>query len=152
MHRWERAAFFYRRYLDLSPTAPPNEKLVKDLITEMEEKQKEEDAKRQKDAEEAKRLEMAKLEAEKAQAEATAQHEAQQQVAAPTAAPTPVPTAAIALSTTQPAPGPEPLYRKWWLWAGVGAAVIAGSAAVYMNYFNPRPTTLGNQCERVACP
>lgn len=28
-------------------------------------------------------------------------------------------------------PPPTPIYKKWWFWTGIGAAVIGGTAAVY---------------------
>jgi hypothetical protein len=39
----------------------------------------------------------------------------------------------------------EPLTRKWWLWAGVGAAALLAGGIVYAATApDARPTTLGN--------
>lgn len=144
---YERALFFYRRYLDAFKGRPRNLKVVKQLVAECEQKQAElerlraeEERRRQEEAEaqRLKELEMARFAAARAEAEARA-------------APTPdagVETTsadawASPLSPPPPPPPSEPLYKKWWLWAAIGAAAVAGGATYYATTPRPRPTSLG---------
>jgi tetratricopeptide (TPR) repeat protein len=143
LHHWERAAFFYRRFLDLSPTAPANERVVRELIAECEHRQAELEQKRKDDLEQQRRVELARLEAQRAENEARAKQEA---ALAPDAGPTLVPDSlhepTIVEAPPTPAPPPDPVYKRWWFWTGVGA--VAVGAAATMTYFalTPTPTTL----------
>ena len=116
--RWERAGFFYKRFLSLSPGVADRAK-VEELISQMEQKQ------READEEEARRrdtqaLQTHTLELERAR-EATAKAEAD--AAAQRAA-----EAAAAAKLLETRPAEVPLYQRWWLWAGVGAFVAVGAA------------------------
>jgi tetratricopeptide (TPR) repeat protein len=148
MHNWERAAFFYRRFLDLSPKKPPNEQTVKELIAECESQQAQEaeaDKKKAEEAEEARRLELDKAEAQKAETEAAAKRQEEERMAAAAAAAALVPTAMPGQPTlVEPLPPPSPpIYKRWWFWTGVG--VIAAGAIATTAYFQltPSPTSLG---------
>lgn len=57
---------------------------------------------------------------------------------APAAAPAPAP--AIDLTATAPAEAPRPLYRSPWLWAGVGAVVLASVVVVVALSGTQQPT------------
>jgi len=66
-----------------------------------------------------------------------------EEAARPAAAPPPPPVSLVARNTEQPPPpamvtgGPEPerqprpVYRRWWFWALVGGAVVAGGAGLW---------------------
>ncbi|HSP81561.1 MAG TPA: tetratricopeptide repeat protein [Myxococcaceae bacterium] len=128
----ERAAFFYRRYLALSETEPPNAALVNELIAEMDAAARREQQRRL--AREQVERERAKATALKEQAEAVAARRAEEG------------------GWRQP-PGPggsgvsesgEHLLEKWWVWAGAGAVVLLAGGAVYAATApQPRSTTLG---------
>lgn len=130
--QWERAGFFYRRYLS-RVGKPKNRKLVEDLIAEVDQR-----AETERKAEEA-RIAQA-TEAARAAREAA---EAQTAQASPSELPpgalSPVPDAPGTASA-----GPPPVYQRWWFWAGVGAVVAAGATA-YAVTSSPAPQqgTLG---------
>jgi tetratricopeptide (TPR) repeat protein len=140
MHNWERAAFFYRRYLDQSPRRPSNEETVKELIAECETQQAQEaeaEKKKAEEADEARRIELAKAETERTEKEAAAKREeADRQIAAAAAA-------ALQPTLVEPLPPPKPLYKRWWFWTGV--SVVAAGAIATTVYFQvtPSPTSLG---------
>jgi hypothetical protein len=98
LQHWDKAAHFYRAYLDRMPTAR-NRSIVESLIVEMEAKQ------------------------------------GQAPSAQPAAGPRPAlpPGADLRSSSLTPAGGgtrtdpPTPLYRRWYLWAGIGGAVLVGA-------------------------
>jgi tetratricopeptide (TPR) repeat protein len=120
MGNYERARFFYRRYLTLEPRSS-NRRLVEDLIGEMT------------------RLMEKQPAAPAATAETTSPPPAtEDKPAAPAvpAAPAPTPSAADAPAATlvaQPAPSSEPesrpVYKRWWFWTAIGAAVAGGVVA-----------------------
>jgi tetratricopeptide (TPR) repeat protein len=152
MHRWERAAFFYRRYLDLSTRRPSNEQVVKDLIAECEQKQTEADAKRAQDAEEARKIELAKAEAQKADSEAAAkreeearrQREEEQRKAAEQAAAQALAQSALTEPTlVEPLPPPTPVYKKWWFWTAIGVVAVGAAGTTAYFQLTPSPTSLG---------
>lgn len=122
---WERAAFFYKRFLSMGAPGADQAK-VEELAKQMDEKQAAAEAKRREDEEAARRAKEAAemkahtLELERAR-EATAKAEAE--AAAQRAA-----EAAAAAKLKESAPPEVPLYQKWWLWAGIGV-VVAGAAA-----------------------
>jgi tetratricopeptide (TPR) repeat protein len=159
---YERAAFFYRRYLALSEKEPANAPMVKELIAEMDSKAKQESASRsagQKALAQAKPVEKNHPEAASsgtpgthtdAKREHSGLKEAEQRALnihtsrSLAAAPNALPPAAV-----PSAPGPEQpkesLTRKWWVWAGAGAAVLLAGGVVYaVATPGPRPTTLGS--------
>ncbi|OJH37529.1 hypothetical protein BON30_29115 [Cystobacter ferrugineus] len=118
----EQAATFYRRYLAQSKQPPANAPLVRELIAEM-------DASvgkpRQKDSS------LRKQTAEVAERRARQDSERSRTVA------------------SKSSPGKaelqdESLLKKWWVWAGAGAVVLAAGGVVYAATApQPRPTTLG---------
>ncbi|HET6280290.1 MAG TPA: tetratricopeptide repeat protein [Polyangia bacterium] len=124
MGQYERARFFFRRYLVLDPRTA-NRPKVEDLIAEMT------------------RL----LEKQETAAAATASSMPPSTTATePEARPAPAITAtavrpanaenAPLLLTQQPLPPTQPsrrpVYKRWWFWGGVAAAVVGGSVAVLL--------------------
>jgi tetratricopeptide (TPR) repeat protein len=117
MQSFERARFFFRRYLALDPKTT-NRRLVEDLISEMtRELDKQEKAEK-----------IGKPDQGDDQAPAPVA------LAAPAVAPPvplppapPPPTPALALDRqAAPEEEPHPIYKRWWFWAGAGAIVAAG--------------------------
>ena len=138
MGKFERARFFFRRYLALEPHAP-NRRRVEELIAEMS-KQLEAQAAAPAPAVEPKPVDAPPLVTPLAPAPGA-------ELAPPSAAiraePAPAtPTGAVpGLTATAPPPaprGPQPLWRRWWFWTGVGAIVAGGIAATF---FLTRPST-----------
>jgi tetratricopeptide (TPR) repeat protein len=126
MGNWERASFFYKRYLALSPSAK-DEAAVKKLVEEADAKAAE--AERRK-ADELKKQEDART-------------------AALIVAPPPPADPLLA----RPTPGLEPeraaatpIYKTWWFWTGVGVVVAAaagGTTAAVLSKPQAPATTLG---------
>jgi tetratricopeptide (TPR) repeat protein len=142
MHHWERAAFFYRRYLDLSPTRPPNEQVVKDLVAECEAKQVEVEKERQEELEQKRRVELAKADAERAELEAKRQAELRAAEAQTVVPPNALPSATVV--EPQPAlPGP-PVYKRWWFWTAVGVVGVGTASTVLYYRLTPTPTSLAD--------
>jgi len=170
-HRWERASFFFKRYLDLSPGTPANVQVVKELISECDAKAADEERQKRELASATKQLELAKAEAERAQAQSQAERDAvarlqkEQELKkqagakapapplarpAPTAAvapkPQPVPAAALPRLVTAPpaaVEGATPLYKQWWFWTGVGVVVAGATITTVYYQTNNSPTSLG---------
>jgi tetratricopeptide (TPR) repeat protein len=110
LHDYERARFFYRRYLALDPRSS-NRRLVEDLIAEMT---------------------RAIDKGEGGPALAPAQTTTGGATATANLAPAPTPSTPVLLAqdgATVPATA-HPTYKRWWFWTGVGAlvtgAVVAG--------------------------
>jgi hypothetical protein len=143
----EQAAFFYRRYLALSPRPVKNQALVQELMREMEEKQREGERKQRETAElkkaelERKREEDARAKAERASLEAPPPRVMEP---APKLVPEPVAAPMAVTQSVSPAREPStPVYQKWWFWTGVGAAVAAGTVTAFaMQPKAPTPGTL----------
>jgi tetratricopeptide (TPR) repeat protein len=121
---WERAGFFYRRYLSLSPARPKNAAEAETLLHEVEAKQHDQEL-----AEKQRRdLEIARLNAAGAPVAAAP---------APAMEPLPMPPMAAAdpaLTATAPAPEPHDgsVLKKWWFWTAVAVVVVgAGAVGVY---------------------
>ncbi|RKH54818.1 tetratricopeptide repeat protein [Corallococcus llansteffanensis] len=143
-----RAAFFYRRYLALSPDEPGNADVVRDLIAEMDGRARVQEEQRRERERFARDRELQRAREQAALAEARA---SQAKLAAtPTAAPQrngasealsmQVPEASV--KTEEAAP--RPWSRRWYVWAGAGAvALVAGGAVWLATAPNPRDTTLG---------
>jgi len=126
---WEKAAFGYRRFMELMPEGT-DFGTARALLAEMEQKQRDEDAR----AEEQRRLEEAKALAQ-AEAAAKARREAELlKQPPPLAHPPPVAVEEEA-----------PVYKKWWFWTGIGAAVVGGTviAVAATSSSDPRPVSLG---------
>lgn len=126
---FERAAFYYQRYLSSAPAPIPNEAMARQLLAECRQKvaqrAKSEDATR-KAEEEVNRAVEARL---RADLEVARFEEARK--------------GAAALEVARP---DNSLLRKWWFWTAVGViAVGAGSAAaVAGNQPRPPPASLGD--------
>ena len=121
LKQYERAAFFYGRYLSLQPPPIDNEEVAKGLLKEMEE-----------------------AAAKEAQAntapvpgfgmDLSNEATGEKQVAAKQPDPAAVPAEALpAVPLPLPAPGQvqaeaeTPLVKQWWLWTLVGAVVVGGA-------------------------
>jgi tetratricopeptide (TPR) repeat protein len=141
MGNYERARFFYRRYLALDPKTP-NRRLVTDLITEVTQKMDSPPTPG----------------AAAAASEATTPAPAVPTTAAEPAALALTPTAAGSamatatppslmadpnMVTTTPGPTSRPVYKRWWFWTGI-AAVVAGGvvATVLLTRSDPAHGTL----------
>jgi tetratricopeptide (TPR) repeat protein len=136
MGNYERARFFYRRYLALDPKTP-NRRLVTDLITEVTQK-------------------MDSAPTPGAAAAGSTATTPALGVASPTdnAALALTPTAAANATaptlmtdpnmvTATPGPTSRPVYKRWWFWTGI-AAVVAGGvvATVLLTRSDPAHGTL----------
>jgi hypothetical protein len=110
---FERAAFFYGRFIDNSNTAAPNVELARELLSDVSRRQAEKEAADKKAAEE-------KAEAERRAADAPVAPPLTP-VEAPTLPPPPPPVVE-----------PEPVTKKPWFWVvvGVGVAAVATGASV----------------------
>jgi tetratricopeptide (TPR) repeat protein len=131
---YERARFFYRRYLALDPRTS-NRRLVEDLIGEMSRKLQKDDA-------------------NEADGATAAPPAAARTAPAPPAnvrldpAPAPAPAPAAAASSTispllianesAPAPATSSIYRRWWFWAGIG---VAAAGVAVLGVLATRPET-----------
>jgi tetratricopeptide (TPR) repeat protein len=163
LSNWERAAFFYRRYLSLSPTKPRNAAEANSLLAEMEKEQ----AAAEKRKEEAELAERQKRELALARLHGAPGSEAgtpgnpgdwanpppppptgDAQQAAATAA---TQKAVTEVTVATPAGGLQPsgeverhatssdsLLTKWWFWTGVGV-VAAGIATTAYVLSAPKP-------------
>jgi tetratricopeptide (TPR) repeat protein len=122
---YERAAFFFGRFVDTSPPKAPNVDVAKGLLDEMKAKQKEVETKAadQKNAEEAKKAD----DARKADADKKAQDELK--IAQLT------PNEPVSSPLVPPMPPPQvvedtPTYKKGWFWGVVVGAVVVVGAGV----------------------
>jgi hypothetical protein len=151
MGNYERARFFFRRYLTVEPHAP-NHRRVEELISEMTKKIDAQGAAPATtpttpppvDAKPAE-SKLGDTEVKPPPAEAKAPEPA---TAPPAAEAPPLPSApppAAADSSvpvvTATSPSPEeshPVYTRWWFWTGVTAVVVGGAVAAF---FLTRPQT-----------
>lgn len=155
---FERAAWFYRRYLSLSEKEPANAAMVKDLIAEMDAKAKQQTASRaarEKPVVQAKGVEKDRPEAvpargSEARSDSKREHSALREAERKavdqrlSATRKSLPPAAVPGAPASEPPR-ESLTRKWWVWAGAGAAVLLTGGIVYaVTAPDPRPTTLGS--------
>lgn len=148
-----RAAFFYRRYLALSPEEPANAGTVRELVAEMDTKARAQEAQRQEQSRAARdrELQQAREKAARAEAEAAARRRAQLEaeqhaLSARTsrALTAPEPTVGVPGKSAEVS-GERPWTRRWYVWAGAGAvALLAGGAVWAATSPDPRPTSLGN--------
>ena len=127
MHSFERARFFFRRYLALEPHTP-NRRLVEDLIAEMTREMDSADKMVKPDkADRADKTEQNDDNATPPADVAVAVAPASAPVLAPSPPPAPAPVSALALESHAPPPAESrPIYKRWWFWTGAGAAVAAG--------------------------
>lgn len=111
---FERASFFFGRFIDNSKPAAPNVELARELMTDMERRQAEKTDAEKKAAD------------EKARAEA----EAKAKTDAPLAPPlTPVEVASLP-PPPPPIVEPEPVTKKAWFWVVIGGAVVAAAGGI----------------------
>jgi hypothetical protein len=118
MGDYERARFFFRRYLTLDPRTP-NRRRVEALIDEMG------------------RLLQQRADEEAARAPTAPAAEPPPPAPPPSAPPpapalqepaAPAPAVVVLAPAAAPAPAPAPVWKRWWFWTG--AAVLAAGAAV----------------------
>jgi hypothetical protein len=127
MGDYERARFFFRRYMTLEPRSP-NRRRVEALIDEMSRKLDEKAA-------------AAPVAPPSPTAEADARPPTEAPVSSPPpveAQPVPVAPAPPALETPAPSivvvaepPPAHPVWKRWWFWTGVGAVVAGGAVAAF---------------------
>jgi tetratricopeptide (TPR) repeat protein len=152
------AASAYRRYLSLSDKEPANAAMVKDLIAEMDSQARPQTASRPSPTRSvASAKAVAKDRPEAAFAKPAELREGAKPggVKALEKRPLDIRTSrsmAIEQNSLPPAavpsaPTPEvrqPVTRKWWLWAGAGAAALVAGGVIYaVTAPEPRPATLG---------
>lgn len=110
---FERASFFFGRFIDNSKPAAPNVELARELMTDMERRQAE-----KADAEK-------KAADEKARAEADARAKSDAPIAPPL-----TPVEVVSLPPPPPAVEPEPVTKKAWFWVVIGGAVVAAAGGI----------------------
>ncbi|HEX4620908.1 MAG TPA: hypothetical protein VH208_05000 [Myxococcaceae bacterium] len=158
LSNWERAAFFYRRYLSLSPTKPRNAAEANSLLAEVEKEQAAEE-KRKEEAELAERqnreLALARLHGapgvEAGTPPTTTGNPADWASPPPPPATAATQKAVTDVTVATPAGGLQPsgeverhastsdsLLTKWWFWTGVGV-VAAGIATTAYVLSAPKP-------------
>lgn len=110
---FERASFFFGRFIDNSKPAAANVELARELMTDMERRQAE------------------KADAEKKAADDKARAEADAKVKsdAPLAPPL-TPVEVVSLPPPPPAVEPEPVTKKAWFWVVIGGAVVAAAGGI----------------------
>ena len=140
LNNFERAAFFYQRFIDNSKPRAPNVDLATQLLGEMKTKQEEKlAAEKAKAEDDARKAEQARLAEEARQAEL-------KKLDAPLAAHLAPNPSELPPPPPPPLPQEDPAYKKAWFWVliGVGVAAVAGgvTAAVVVTAPQPRSTTL----------
>lgn len=127
---FERAAFFFGRFVDNSKPDAANVALAKELKADMEKRQTE------------------KVEAERRAADekAAADKAAAEKAKAASDAPVAPPLTPAELSTLPPPPPPvvepEPVTKKAWFWVVIGGAVVATAAGVTAGVVLSQPQTV----------
>ncbi len=126
----ERALFFYRRFLSLAPPGTDTE-TVDELIAQVERAHADAQSRERAAQETARQLEVEK--AREAAARAELESAKEQALLVPAQRPE------LVLPPPPPPPPAEtPLYKRWWLWAGVGV-VAAGTTTAVAVAARPRP-------------
>jgi tetratricopeptide (TPR) repeat protein len=138
MANYERARFFYRRYLAIEPKTS-NRGLVEDLIAEMTrllDKQTAASAVAPPPAAPA-----AAVRAAPTPETATTPSPAPSPASSAGAMPVGGPAAALIAAPSPEGPPPRrPVYKRWWFWTAAGAAVVGGVAAAFMLTRNGQPS------------
>ncbi|MFB1479174.1 tetratricopeptide repeat protein [Corallococcus sp. RDP092CA] len=143
-----RAAFFYRRYLSLSEGEPANADVVRELIAEMDAQVRVQEAQRRERERFARDRELQRAREQAALAEARA-NEARLAANSSSAPGRDGASQALAIqvpdaSVETEAGASKPWTRRWYVWAGVGAAALLAGGAVWLATApEPRDTTLG---------
>lgn len=138
LSNFERARFFFRRYLALDPHAP-NHRRVEELIAEMT---------KQLDAQAAAPATAPPpVEPRPADQPSTVASPTVLAPATPTLEPTPPrgasASAPILSANGAPAPPARPVWKRWWFWTGVGA-VVAGGVVAALLLTRPETRTPGS--------
>ncbi len=143
MQNYERARFFFRRYLALDPRTT-NRHLVEDLIAEMTQRARHDD-----------RHDRRPSAGRDPPRRRRSSHRPPAAASAPLLAP---PAAARARAraragrsraTRRPRRRPSPIYKRWWFWTGAGAVVAAGVAVAFLALRAETPQgSLGDQRHR----
>lgn len=110
---FERASFFFGRFIDNSKPAAPNVELARELMADMERRQAEKAGAEKKAAD------------EKARAEADAKAKSDAPIAPPL-----TPVEVVSLPPPPPAVEPEPVTKKAWFWVVIGGAVVAAAGGI----------------------
>jgi tetratricopeptide (TPR) repeat protein len=121
---FERAAFFFGRFVDNSKPDAPNVSLAKDLKADMEKKQAE------------------KVEADRKAEERRAEERAAAEKAKDAPVAPPLTPAELGTSLPPPPPPavePEPVTKKAWFWAVIGGAVVATAGGVVAGVMLSQP-------------
>jgi tetratricopeptide (TPR) repeat protein len=149
LREYERAAFFYKRYLALATPGRAETTLVTGLIQEVETKQAqlEQEARDQAEAAEFRERELARSQMAKAEADAAekrrleliAKEQAEREAAQRA---TQIAEAARAEASKPPPSLWSTLSHKWWFWAGAGVLAAGVGVTVYIaTEPRARPTT-----------
>ncbi len=146
---YERAAFFYKRYLSLATVTRAEADLVHGLIREVESMQADDDQRQreQAEAEAERRREEARVLAAKAEAEATRHRELELEANRKADLDQQQPAAAAVRAAVSPDPTPPrisgAITTKWWFWTGIGVlATGIGTTIYFATEPKARPTTL----------
>jgi tetratricopeptide (TPR) repeat protein len=134
---FERASFFYKRYLTLASLVPPDAAVVNDLLREVETKQAERKRAREEEAQAAaeRERELVRIAAAKAEAEAAEQRRSE--IAAKAQADEEMQRRAAMLrldmerKNGQSGDGKNQLVHKWWFWTGVGLVAAGAGTTIY---------------------
>ncbi|HEY3446612.1 MAG TPA: hypothetical protein VGK67_09620 [Myxococcales bacterium] len=151
---YERAVFFYRRYLDSAPKGDKNAAVVNGLLEDSEKRLTEQKSRADADAQARRQADLEKARADAARAETKAAESRRAELEAKTAAEAASqnpPAVGGLTSSAETAPAPTataatPVYQQWWLWTVVGVVVVgaaAGTAAYVATEPKAASTSLG---------
>ncbi len=110
---FERASFFFGRFIDNSKPSAANVELARELMTDMDRRQTEKAEAEKKAAD------------EKARADADARAKSDAPLAPPL-----TPVEVVSLPPAPPAVEPEPVTKKAWFWVVIGGAVVAAAGGI----------------------
>lgn len=133
MGNFERARFFFRRYLALDPHAP-NHRRVDELIAEMSRQLEATPAETAAGSPAAPTTSPSPVEPSSSEAAGTSSTAGSlPTLAAPTGTSTSTSAPLVTVAATAPAPKPgRPVWKRWWFWTGVAAVVVGGGVAAFL--------------------